>query len=42
MPRAWAAILRFGFEATYGRKADLMREDNAADYPWLRYSLATL
>jgi hypothetical protein len=34
--------LRFGFEATYGRNADLMREDNGADYPWLRYAVATL
>jgi hypothetical protein len=34
--------LRFGFEATYGRDAALMREDSAGDYPWLRYSLVTL
>jgi hypothetical protein len=34
--------LRFGFEATYGRQADLMRDDNGADYPWLRYAVATL
>lgn len=34
--------LRFGFEATYGRNAGLMREDNVADYPWLRYALITL
>jgi hypothetical protein len=34
--------LRFGFEATYGRDAGLMREDNVVDYPWLRYSVLTL
>lgn len=34
--------LRFGFEATYGRNAGLMREDNVVDYPWLRYALVTL
>lgn len=34
--------LRFGFEATYGRDAGLMRQDNVVDYPWLRYSLVTL
>lgn len=34
--------LRFGFEATYGRDAGLMREDNVVDYPWLRYALVTL
>lgn len=34
--------LRFGFEATYGRDTVLMRNDNAADYPWLCFSLATL
>ncbi len=34
--------LRFGFEATYGRDTAVMRSDNAADYPWLCFSLATL
>jgi hypothetical protein len=34
--------LRFGFEATYGRDLGSMRDDNAADYPWLSYSLLTL
>ena len=34
--------LRFGFEATYGKDAVQMRDDNAADYPWLRYALITL
>ena len=34
--------LRFGFEATYGKNAQLMRDDNVADYPWLRYALVTL
>jgi hypothetical protein len=34
--------LRFGFEATYGRDIGRMRADNAADYPWLCFALATL
>lgn len=34
--------LRFGFEATYARKAELMRDDNVVDYPWLRYAVVTL
>jgi hypothetical protein len=34
--------LRFGFEATYARDLGSMRDDNAADYPWLSYSLLTL
>jgi hypothetical protein len=34
--------LRFGYEATYGKSPTLMRDDNAADYPWLRFSLMTL
>jgi hypothetical protein len=34
--------LRFGFEATYARDIGAMRTDNAADYPWLCFSLATL
>jgi hypothetical protein len=34
--------LRFGFEATYGRDTLNMRDDNAADYPWLCFALATL
>jgi hypothetical protein len=34
--------LRFGFEATYARDAMLMRDDNAADYPWLLWALAVL
>jgi hypothetical protein len=42
----YAAILsshlRFGFEATYGRDVVAMRNDNAPDYPWLSFSLATL
>lgn len=29
--------LRFGFAATYGRDLEAMREDNFADYPWLRF-----
>jgi len=34
--------LRFGFEATYARSLDAMRDDNIADYPWLSYALVTL
>ena len=34
--------LRFGFEATYGRNAGLMRDDNVVDYPWIRYAVVTL
>jgi hypothetical protein len=34
--------LRFGFEATYGRDTVNMRDDNAADYPWLCFSLVTV
>ncbi len=34
--------LRFGYEATYGKDATLMRDDNVADYPWLRFALMTL
>jgi hypothetical protein len=34
--------LRFGFEATYTRDTLVMRDDNVADYPWLRFSLTTL
>jgi hypothetical protein len=34
--------LRFGYEATYAKDVTLMREDNAADYPWLRWAVLTL
>jgi hypothetical protein len=34
--------LRFGFEATYARDTIVMRNDNAADYPWLCFALVTL
>jgi hypothetical protein len=34
--------LRFGFEATYARDTVAMRNDNAADYPWLCFALATV
>lgn len=34
--------LRFGFEATYARDTVNMRNDNAADYPWLCFAVATL
>lgn len=33
---------RFGYEATYAKNAELMRADNVADYPWLRFALMTL
>ena len=33
--------LRFGYEATYGHDYTLMRADNGADYPWLRFSVET-
>ena len=36
---AMGCHLRFGFEATYDRSLDAMRDDNAADYPWLAASL---
>jgi hypothetical protein len=34
--------LRFGFEAAYVRDVSLMRQDNAADYPWLEFAVETL
>jgi hypothetical protein len=34
--------LRFGIEATYNQDFGLMRDDNAVDYTWLGFSLATL
>ena len=34
--------LRFGFEVTYRRDTVRLRDDNAADYPWLCFALATL
>ena len=34
--------LRFGLEATYAGDPNAMRNDNAADYPWLAFALATL
>ena len=37
-----ASHLRFGFEASYKRDIADMRSDNAADYPWLCFALATL
>ncbi len=36
------AHLRFGFFATYARNTTEMRDDNVADYPWLRWSVNTL
>jgi len=39
---AMGCHLRFGFEASYGRDVGAMRADNAADYPWLHFSLNTL
>ena len=37
-----ASHLRFGFEPFYKRDIAFMRNDNAADYPWLCLSLLTL
>jgi hypothetical protein len=34
--------LRFGFQATYARDTIAMRDDNAADYPWLCFALVTV
>lgn len=34
--------LRFGYEVTYAKDVTLMREDNAARYPWLRWAVLTL
>ena len=34
--------LRFGFAATYGRDLQAMRQDNFADYPWLRFGAETV
>ena len=34
--------LRFGREATYAGDLSSMREDNAVDYPWLRFAVTTL
>ena len=39
---AMGCHLRFGFEASYGRDVGVMRADNVADYPWLRFSIDTL
>ena len=39
---AMGCHLRFGLEATYGRDVAVMRADNVADYPWLRFSIDTL
>lgn len=32
------AHLRFGFQATYARSTEAMRDDNIADYPWLHFA----
>lgn len=37
---AMGSHLRFGFEATYARDTIKMRDDNAADYPWLCFAVA--
>jgi hypothetical protein len=39
---AMGCHLRFGFEASYGRDVGVMRDDNVADYPWLRFAVMTL
>lgn len=37
-----SAHLRWGFLYMYGRDIQRMRDDNAADYPWLRFAVETL
>ena len=37
-----ASHLRFGFDPFYKKDIGLMRADNAADYPWVCFSLRTL
>jgi hypothetical protein len=39
---AMGCHLRFGFQASYGRDVAVMRDDNVADYPWLRFAVMTL
>ena len=37
-----SAHLRWGFTHMYGRDIQRMRDDNAADYPWLHFAVDTL
>ena len=37
-----SAHLRWGFNYMYGRDIQRMRDDNAADYPWVRFAVETL
>ena len=37
-----SAHLRWGFTHMYGRDIQRMRDDNAADYPWVRFAVETL
>ncbi len=37
-----SAHLRWGFTHMYGRDIQRMRDDNAADYPWVRFAVDTL
>ena len=37
-----SAHLRWGFKYMYGRDIQRMRDDNAADYPWVRFAVETL
>lgn len=36
------AHLRFGYLATYDRQTTAMRDDNVADYPWLRWAVSVV
>lgn len=37
-----SAHLRWGFRYMYGRDVQRMRDDNVADYPWVRFAVETL
>ena len=37
-----SAHLRWGFRYMYGRDIQRMRDDNAADYPWVQFAVETL
>jgi hypothetical protein len=37
-----SAHLRWGFRYMYGRDIQRMRDDNAADYPWVHFAVETL
>jgi hypothetical protein len=40
--QAMGSHLRFGYEVTYARDFQAMRDDNGADYPWLVFGLSWL